>query len=68
MSETAHVVGWSVARISNELAALRFTEVPRHDTDGRHSRYRLKHPHEVRRVTDDLADFVKTAGAVRHDE
>jgi hypothetical protein len=35
----------------------------RYDTDGRSSRYRLKHPRETRRMLDGLAGFVKTASA-----
>ena len=67
-SEIARAVGRSVSRISNVLAALRLAEMVRYETDGRSSRYRLKHPREVRRLLDGLAGFVKTASAFRHEE
>ena len=66
-SEIARDVGRSVSRISNVLAALRLAEMVRYDTDGRSSRYRLKHPREVRRMLDGLAIFVKTASAFRNE-
>lgn len=66
-SEIARAVRRSVSRISNVLAALRLAEMVRYDADGRSSRYRLKHPGEVRRVLDGLAGFVKTASAFRHE-
>jgi DNA-binding transcriptional ArsR family regulator len=66
-SEIARAVGRSVSRISNLLAALRLAEMARYDTDGRSSRYRLKHPREARRLLDGLAGFVKTASAFRHE-
>lgn len=65
-SEIARAVGRSVSRISNVLAALRLAEMVRYDSDGRNSRYRLKHPREVRRLLDGLAGFVKTASAFQN--
>ena len=47
-SEIAGAVGRSVSRTSNILGALRLAEVVRYETEGRHARYRLKHPREVR--------------------
>jgi DNA-binding transcriptional ArsR family regulator len=66
-SEIARALGRSISRISNVLAALRLAEVVRYDADGRSSRYRLKHPRQVRRLLDGLADFVKTSAAFRHE-
>jgi predicted transcriptional regulator len=43
-SEIARAVGRSVQRVSTVLGALRLAEVVRYDTDGKHNRYRLKHP------------------------
>jgi len=64
-SEIARAVGRRVSRVSNVLAALRLAEMVRYDTDGRRARYRLKHPHEVRKLLDALAGFVNTASTVR---
>jgi predicted transcriptional regulator len=64
-SEIARAIGRSVPRTSNILGAMRLAELVRYETDGRHARYRLKHPREVRRVLDALAGFVKTA-AIAH--
>jgi DNA-binding transcriptional ArsR family regulator len=66
-SEIAKAVGRSVSRISNVLASLRLAEIVRYDADGRHARYRLKHPREVQRVLGALNRFVKAASAVRPD-
>jgi predicted transcriptional regulator len=49
-SEIARAVGRSVQRVSTVLGALRLAEVVRYDTDGKHNRYRVKHPSEVRNV------------------
>jgi DNA-binding transcriptional ArsR family regulator len=46
-SEIARAVGRSVQRVSSVLGALRLAEVVRYDTDGKHNRYRLKHPRQV---------------------
>jgi DNA-binding transcriptional ArsR family regulator len=59
--EIAKAIGRSVPRTSNILGALRLAELVRYDTEGRHARYRLKHPREVRRILDALSGFVKTA-------
>jgi DNA-binding transcriptional ArsR family regulator len=58
--EIARAIGRSVPRISNILGALRLAELVRYETEGRHARYRLKHPREVRRILDALSGFVKT--------
>jgi DNA-binding transcriptional ArsR family regulator len=58
--EIARAIGRSVPRTSNILGALRLAEVVRYETEGRHTRYRLKHPREVRRILDALSGFVKT--------
>ena len=63
-SEIAKAVGRSVPRVSNVLAALRLAEVVRYETEGKWTRYRLKHPREVRKVLEALAGFVKRASAV----
>ena len=52
-------------RVSNVLAALRLAEVVRYETEGKWTRYRIKHPREVRKVLEALAGFVKSASAVR---
>ena len=58
--EIARAIGRSVPRTSNILGALRLAEVVRYETEGRHARYRLKHPREIRRILDALFGFVKT--------
>ena len=50
------------------LGALRLAEVVRYDTDGKHDRYRLKHPTEVRNVLTSLSRFVKVASVVAASE
>jgi DNA-binding transcriptional ArsR family regulator len=47
--EIARAIGRSVPRTSNILGALRLAELVRYETEGRHARYKLKHPLEVRR-------------------
>jgi DNA-binding transcriptional ArsR family regulator len=42
--DIAKAIGRSVPRTSNILGALRLAEVVRYETEGRHARYRLKHP------------------------
>ncbi len=66
-SEIARGVGRSVQRVSTVLGALHLAEVVRYDTDGKHNRYRLKHPGEVRGVIAALSRFVKVASAVRRE-
>jgi predicted transcriptional regulator len=66
-SEIARGVGRSVQRVSTVLGALRLAEVVRYDTDGKHNRYRLKHPGEVRGVIGALSRFVKVASAVNRE-
>jgi predicted transcriptional regulator len=63
-SEIARAVSRSVQRVSTVLGALRLAEVVRYDTDGKHNRYRLKHPSEVRGVLGALSRFVKRASVV----
>jgi len=58
--EIARAIGRSVPRTSNILGALRLVEVVRYETEGRHARYRLKHPREVKKILDALSGFVKT--------
>ena len=58
--EIAKAIGRSVPRTSNILGALRLAELVRYETEGRHARYRLKHPREVRKILDALSGFVKT--------
>ncbi|HEY3305893.1 MAG TPA: winged helix-turn-helix domain-containing protein [Candidatus Binatia bacterium] len=59
-SQIAQAIGRSVPRTSNILEALRLAEMVRYETEGRHARYRRKHPREVRRILDALCAFVKT--------
>jgi DNA-binding transcriptional ArsR family regulator len=58
--QIARAIGRSVPRTSNILGALRLAEVVRYQTEGRHARYRLKHPREVRRILEALSGFVKS--------
>src|SRR6266498_5794262 len=58
--EIARATGRSVSRTSNILGALRLAEVVRYETEGRHARYRLKYPREIRRILDARSGFVKT--------
>jgi hypothetical protein len=61
-TQIAKAVGRSVARVSNLLAALRLAEVVRYQAAGGHTKYRLKHTSETRKVLNALAAFVETAG------
>jgi DNA-binding transcriptional ArsR family regulator len=63
--EIARAISRSVPRTSNTLGALRLAELVRYETKGRHARYRLKHPREVRRFLDALSGFVKTTSVDR---
>jgi len=63
--EIAKAIGRSVPRTSNILGALRLADVVRYKTDGRHARYRLKHPREIRRILGALSGFVKTTSVNR---
>jgi DNA-binding transcriptional ArsR family regulator len=63
--EIAKAIGRSVPRTSNILGALRLAELVRYETEGRHARYRLKHPREVKRILDALSGFLKTASLSR---
>ena len=63
-SEIARAVGRSVPRVSNVLGALRLADVVRYDSDGKHNRYRLKHPRQTREVLAALSGFVKAAATV----
>ena len=65
VSEIARVVGRSVQRVSTVLGVLRVAEVVRYQADGKHNRYRLKHPGEVKGILSALGRFVKSASAVR---
>ena len=59
--EIARAIARSVPRVSNVLAALRLAEVMRYETAGRRTKYRLKHPHEIRKLLGTLDAFVKSA-------
>ncbi len=61
----ANAVGRSVSRVSHILAALRLAEVVRYETEGRRTRYRLKHPREVRQILKALSEFVDSASRSR---
>jgi hypothetical protein len=63
-TEVVDVVGRSLGRVSALLAALRLADVVRYDTAGGHTRYRLKHRAETRRLLEALANFVEAAGPV----
>jgi DNA-binding transcriptional ArsR family regulator len=63
--EIARAIGRSVPRTSNILGALRLAELVRYESEGRHARYRLKHPREARRILDALSAFVKAASVSR---
>jgi DNA-binding IclR family transcriptional regulator len=64
-TEIARAVSRSVARVSNLLAALRLADMVRYETGGGHTKYRLKHLSETRRLLKALADFVGTVGPPR---
>jgi DNA-binding transcriptional ArsR family regulator len=63
--EIARTIGRSVPRTSNILGALRLAELVRYEPEGRHTRYRLKHPHELKRILEALSGFVKTTSVNR---
>ena len=63
--EIARAIGRSVPRTSNILGALRLAELVRYETEGRHARYRLKHPREARRILDALSGFARTTSVSR---
>ena len=65
VSEIARAVGRSVQRVSTVLGVLRVAEVVRYQADGKHNRYRLKHPGEVKSILSALGRFVKSASTVR---
>ncbi|MBI2358752.1 MAG: winged helix-turn-helix transcriptional regulator [Deltaproteobacteria bacterium] len=64
-TEIARAVNRSVARVSNLLAALRLADVVRYEAAGGHTKYRLKHLSETRRLLRALADFVEAVGPPR---
>lgn len=53
--EITLAIGRSLPRTSNILGALRLAELVRYETEGRHARYRLKRPREVRKILDALS-------------
>ena len=63
--QTARTIGRSVPRTSNTFGALRLAELVRYETEGRHVRYRLKHPREIRKILDALFGFVRTTSVAR---
>jgi len=63
--QIAKAIGRSVPRTSNILGALRLAELVRYETEGRHARYRLKHPREVQKVLEALSGFVKATSVAR---
>jgi DNA-binding transcriptional ArsR family regulator len=63
--QIARAIGRSVPRTSNILGALRLAELVRYETEGRHARYRLKHPREIRKILDALSGFVRTTSVAR---
>jgi DNA-binding transcriptional ArsR family regulator len=64
-SAVAETVDRTLSRVSHVLAALRLAEVVRYETDGRRSRYRLKHPREIRRILNSLSGFIDSASRSR---
>jgi DNA-binding transcriptional ArsR family regulator len=63
--QIARAIGRSVPRTSNILGALRLAELVRYETEGRHARYRLKHPRGIRKILDALSGFVRTTSVAR---
>jgi DNA-binding transcriptional ArsR family regulator len=63
--QIARAIGRSVPRTSNIFGALRLAELMRYETEGRHARYRLKHPREIRKILDALSGFVRTTSVGR---
>jgi transcription initiation factor IIE alpha subunit len=64
-TQIATAVGRSLGRVSNLLAALRLAEVVRYQAAGGHTKYRLKHASETRRLLRAMADFVEVASPAR---
>ena len=61
-TQIAKSVGRSLGRVSNLLAALRLAEVVRCQAAAGHTKHRLKHVPETRRLLSPLAAFVEVAG------
>ena len=61
-TQIAKAAGRSLGRVSNLLAALRLAEVVRYQAAAGHTKYRLKHASETRRLFSALAGFVEAAG------
>ncbi len=62
-SELGRGLRRSVQTVSTHLAKLRTADLVRYETDGRRTRYRLKHPSEIHRLLEALSSVV--VGAAR---
>ncbi len=62
-SELGRGLRRSVQTVSTHLAKLRTADLVRYETDGRRTRYRLKHPGEIHRLLEALSGVV--VGAAR---
>ena len=63
-SQLARALSRSLSRISHTLGALRLAEVVRYDSDAKmRSRYRLKHPREMRQVLRALSTYVESSSS-----
>jgi DNA-binding transcriptional ArsR family regulator len=61
-SQLARALGRSLSRISHTLGALRLAEVVRYDSDSKlRSRYRLKHPREMRHLLRALGAYIESS-------
>jgi hypothetical protein len=61
-TQLARALGRSLSRISHTLGALRLAEVVRYDSDAKlRSRYRLKHPREMRQLVRALGAYIESS-------
>jgi DNA-binding IclR family transcriptional regulator len=61
-SQLARALGRSLSRISHTLGALRLAEVVRYDSASKlRSRYRLKHPREMRQLLRALSAYIESS-------
>ncbi len=64
-SGLAKIIGRSVQTVSGHLAKMRAADVVRYDTEGRQTRYWLKHGGEMKRLLEDLAKVVEASARLR---
>jgi DNA-binding transcriptional ArsR family regulator len=65
-SQLARALGRSLSHISHTLGALRLAEVVRYDSDSKlRSRYRLKHPREMRQLLRALSAYIESSSTAK---